>query len=63
MHSEDPCGCEQDIDPGQIQVEASAQPFNFEGLSNLTRRTQPDTTRLLVGAPLQHIAATAMEQS
>ena len=66
MYSEqDPCGCceQADIDPGQIQVEAaSPQPFNFEGLSNLTRRTQPDTTRLLVGAPLQHIAATAMEQ-
>ena len=39
MYSEqDPCGrCveQADIVPGQIQVEAaSAQPFNFEGLSN-----------------------------
>ena len=52
MYSEqDPCGCsveQPDIDLGQIQVEAaSTQPFNFEGLSNLTRSTQPDTTRLL----------------
>ena len=45
MHSEqDPCGCceQADIDPREIQVleAASAQPFNFEGLSNLTRSTE-----------------------
>ena len=67
MYSEqDPCGCsveQADIDLGQIQVEAaSAQPFNFEGLSNLTRSTK-QVPRFLVGAPSQQRPWNSLEMS
>ena len=55
------CSVEQaDIDLGQIQVEALQLNLSTLKVYQMTRSTQPDTTKLLVGAPSQQ---RAMEQS
>ena len=62
MYSEqDPCGCsveQADIDLGQIQVET----LKVDQIDKL-RSTQPDTTRLLVGAPSQQRSWNSFEMS
>ena len=58
------CSVEQaDIDLGQIQVEALQLNLSTLKVYQMTRSTQPDTTKLLVGASSQQRPWNSVEMS